>query len=229
VQDVSQRVERHGGDNKPIILALERQPAGMLRDALLLLCRVNPGREAPEKLYPLLQEPNDAWPAVLCWWAASEIIFLGSALFLENPHGADRSHPALSNVTWLDPPDLQVGYTKERRSPPWVPTSHSRFDTMLWTDNGALFSCRSARLLRRRRQFVRHFVGSTDSLEREQSTDGHYSSETVPWFHETLCAHLPVLDDIIQGLVAPRRIVCGRFRGSASNLAVAFRFRAERY
>lgn len=207
VQDVSQRVERHGGDNKPIILALERQPAGMLRDALLLLCRVNPGREAPEKLYPLLQEPNDAWPAVLCWWAASEIIFWARRSSSKIPMELTAAILALSNVTWLDPPDLQVGYTKERRSPPWVPTSHSRFDTMLWTDNGALqlpkcSSVEAAETVRTALRWKYRLAGEGAEYR------WHYSSETVPWFHETLCAHLPVLDDIIQGLVAPRRIVC---------------------
>lgn len=207
IRSIYQRVERHGGDNQPFLSALERQPAGPLRDALLLLCQVRSGREAPEKLYSFLQEPNDAGPVMLCWWAASEIMLWARRSASQIPIKLTGAVLALLNMTWPDPPDLQVGYTKTRRQPAWIQESHSHLDFMFWTDDGALrlpteSSAEAAETVRTALSWMNRLI------EEGAEYRGYYAAVTVQWFRETVCAHLQVLDDIIQDLVAPRRAVC---------------------
>lgn len=207
VQDIRGQVERHGGPNQPVVSALEQQRSGGLRDDLLLLCRVSSGKEEIEKIWPLLKEPPDAVPMVLCWWAASEVMFWARRHDAKPPMQLSGAILALANSTWPEPPDLKMGITEGRRSSSWVPKSHSHIDTMLWTENGALplptgSSDEAAETLRTALRWMYRLVEGGAELQ------WYFMDPHLQWFRTTLCAHFPLLDEIIQGLADPRDSVC---------------------
>lgn len=206
VQDIRRRIERHGGNNQPIVLALERQPLGSLRDSLLLLCRVNSGQEATEKIHPLLEGAPAAVPMVLCWWAAGETMFWARRRDVKPPVQLSGAILALAVTTWPDPPDLQMGVAEGRRPPSWVPKHHSHLDTMLWAEDGELplptgSSHEAAETVRTTLRWLYKVV------EEGAELSWHFTDSRVRWFRNTVSADVSLFDDIIQGLADPRRAI----------------------
>lgn len=195
IGELMRRARSMSSDLDSIISALDRQPAGSLRDNLLLLCQIKSGRESPQKLYPLLESPLDSVPMALRWWAAKEIVFWSQRGEESLPTQLSWAMLGLAFATWPSPPDLTVdeGYRRSN----WIPRYHP--DDPPWIQAGSiLFPPASSK---EAEEAVRASLRWIDRLIEEGATANIRGSGFLcAWLRTTVCAHISLLDEIIYGL-----------------------------
>jgi len=187
----------------PILSVIEQQPASSLRDNLLLLCQIKSGRESLQKLYPLLESSIDDVPMALRWWAASEIVFWSQRGAEKPPVQLSGVILALTVATWPSPPDMTV-HGGTRRSN-WIPRHHPDFPPGLQA-NSIPFPPASSK---EAEEAVRTSLRWMNRLIEEGATANIRGSGFLSaWLRATVCAHIPLLDEIIYGLADHNKQVC---------------------
>lgn len=203
IDELLRRTKRLSNELDPILSAIEQQPAGSLRDNLLLLCQIKSGRESLQKLYPLLESPLDDVPMALRWWAASEIVFRSQRGAEKPPVQLSGAILALTVATWPSPPDMTV-HGGARRSN-WIPRHHPDFPPWLQADSIPLPPASS----KEAEEAVRTSLRWMNRLIEEGATANIRGSGFLSaWLRTTVCAHIPLLDEIIYGLADRNKQVC---------------------